>query len=122
MHCLALHAWFMPPMGGMPQPNGPKEEIWASPPHLGPRPKSGLLGYSLTLVYALDIGFEVRVQLGKVLDTQNCPACGPASICVDGSYLIKDLIKYVLTLKLNIHHALNEKSTHNMLNIISQQK
>ena len=80
------------------------------------------LGYSLTLVYALDIGFEVRVRLSKVLDTQNRPTCGPASICVDGSYLIKDFIKYVLTLKLNIHHALNEKSTHNMLNITSQQK
>ena len=47
---------------------------------------------------------------------------GQPPLCVAMPCFIKECIKKAIILNLNIHHALKENNTHNMLNIISQYK
>ena len=57
---------------------GEKMEL---PPSLGPGTKLGLLGHLLTCIGLLgDHGSIIWERLGKVLGTQDCPACGSFSI------------------------------------------
>ena len=87
------------------------------------RNRIGLFGritYILWSTYQI-MGLEFGYGLGRCQASKTTRLVGQPPLCVVRPYLIKEFIKRVLILNLNIHHALKE-ITHNILKITSQYK
>ena len=74
----------------------------------------GIITYIHGSTYQI-IGPKCRYSFGRFQASKTIQLMGRPLLCVARSYLIKELIQRALILNLNVHHALKENKTHNML-------